>query len=159
MQRYRTDRPRRTEDTPTERMPAQAEDYHGDEYADRYDERFHGADHPHGERAYVEPRPDPSVLVVGKLTQTGYYLLGVLEGLLLLRLVFKLLGANPASPISQVVYGITQPFVAPFRDVVANPGTGQMVLEFTTIVAMLIYFLAYLAIAQLLKLFITPPKV
>jgi hypothetical protein len=47
--------------------------------------------------------------------QGGIYLLfGILEGLLAIRFVLALLGANPAAGFTQFSYSITKPFLAPF---------------------------------------------
>ncbi len=56
--------------------------------------------------------------------QRGIYLLfGVLEGLLAIRFVLPLLGANPAAGFAQLIYSITKPFLAPF---VGLFGTGAL---------------------------------
>lgn len=72
-----------------------------------------------------------------------YYVLGVLEVLLAFRLVFKLLGANPASPFVAFIYSLTQIFIYPFTGIfpaaAANGLEAQAILEPTTIIAMIVY--------------------
>ncbi|MGB4803504.1 MAG: hypothetical protein WBV59_12665, partial [Anaerolineae bacterium] len=44
--------------------------------------------------------------------QNGIYLLfGILEGLLAIRFVLPLLGANPAAGFAQFIYSVTKPFL------------------------------------------------
>ncbi len=74
-----------------------------------------------------------------KATQVIWLLLGLLEALLALRFVLKLIGANPASPIAVLLYGFTNLFLFPFEGLVGTPATGGMVLEVTTLIAMLVY--------------------
>ena len=54
--------------------------------------------------------------------QNGIYLLfGILEGLLGIRFVLGLLGANPAAGFAQFIYGVTGPFMAPFVGLFGQP--------------------------------------
>jgi uncharacterized protein YggT (Ycf19 family) len=48
-------------------------------------------------------------------------LFSVLEVLLLVRLTFKLFGANAAQGFVSAIYGITEPLVAPFRGIFSQP--------------------------------------
>ena len=48
-------------------------------------------------------------------------LFSVLETLLLVRFAFKLFGANAAQGFVGAIYGITEPLVAPFRGIFAQP--------------------------------------
>ena len=52
----------------------------------------------------------------------------VLEVLLLVRFAFKLLGANADQPFASAIYGITEPLVAPFRGIFAQPA-GTPIVE------------------------------
>jgi YggT family protein len=70
-----------------------------------------------------------------------YLLFGILEGLLAIRFVLPLLGANPAAGFSQVIYGITAPFLAPFTGLFGTETIGGSVFEVNPLVAMLIYAL------------------
>ena len=82
-----------------------------------------------------------------------YLVLGVLEGLLLIRFVLALLGANRANDFAQFVFELSTPFVAPFKGLF-NVQTvyGASRFEVETLVAMIIYALigaVILAIARL----------
>ena len=74
--------------------------------------------------------------------QNGIYLLfGLLEGLLGIRFVLGLLGANPAAGFAQFIYGITGPFIAPFVGLFGQPRFEGSVFEFNSLVAILVYAL------------------
>ncbi len=74
-----------------------------------------------------------------KATQLIWLLLGILEALIALRIGLKLIGANPESPIVALIYGFTYLFLFLFEGLVASPTAGSMVLELSSMFAMLIY--------------------
>ena len=76
-----------------------------------------------------------------KVTQLVWLLFGILEALIVLRLVLKLIAANPESPIVTLIYGFTYLFLFPFKGLVASPTSGGMVLELSSMFALLIYAL------------------
>src|SRR5260221_13310319 len=77
---------------------------------------------------------------VARVVRIVYFLFGLLELLLALRVVLRLLAANAGNPFADLVYGITQPFIALFANLFANPTlSGNNVLEMTTIAAMVVY--------------------
>jgi len=78
-------------------------------------------------------------------SQALYVLLDILEVILAVRFLFKLLAANAASPFVNFVYNLSSPLVAPFRNIFSNTQTGFGVLEWSTIIAMIVYaIIAYL---------------
>lgn len=76
-----------------------------------------------------------------KLTQLIWLMLGLLEAVIALRVVFKLIGVNAASPFAALIYSVSAPFVAPFESLIGAPSAGGMVLEITSVIAMLVYLL------------------
>ena len=74
-----------------------------------------------------------------KATQLIWLLFGILEVLIALRIALMLIGANPGSPIVALMYGFTYLFLFPFNGLVASPTSGNMVLEISSMFAMLIY--------------------
>ena len=76
-----------------------------------------------------------------KITQLIWLFLGILEALIALRIGLKLIGANPESPIVALIYGFTALFLFPFEGMVATPSAGSIVLELSSLFAMLIYAL------------------
>lgn len=68
-----------------------------------------------------------------------YWIAGVIELLLLLRLVLSLFGANRGNAFAQFIYGITYPFVAPFYGLFNSTfDYGVSRLEYETLIAMLV---------------------
>jgi hypothetical protein len=83
-------------------------------------------------------------------TQIVWYILGLLEALLAFRFVLKLLAANPVAGFSSFIYGVTQPFAAPFLSVFRITKVEGNIFEWTTILAMLVYWLIAMAIIKML---------
>jgi hypothetical protein len=93
-----------------------------------------------------------------KATQLIWLLLTLLEAVLALRVVFKLIGVNAANPFATLLYGFTHFFVAPFASLTGAPSAGGMVLEISTIIAMIVYFLIAWALERIVNvLFYRPP--
>jgi uncharacterized protein YggT (Ycf19 family) len=80
---------------------------------------------------------------------------GILFVLIALRVLLLLLVANQANAIVEFIYGVTEPFVAPFRGVfaidVVSPG-GASALDVGALVALVGWFLIYLLIMAILNL-------
>lgn len=74
------------------------------------------------------------------------FLFGLIEGLLGLRVILKLFGANATAPFVNWVYSVTAPLLGPFKGAFPAPALeGGFVIEFTALFAMLVYALvAYL---------------
>jgi uncharacterized protein YggT (Ycf19 family) len=81
-----------------------------------------------------------------------YLFFGVIDGLLLIRLVLKLLGANTAAGFTQWVYGVTNVLLAPFRNLLPTIGSEHSVLEMSVVVAILVYALIAWAMARLMAI-------
>lgn len=82
-------------------------------------------------------------------TQIAWYILGILEAFLAFRFILKLLGANATAGFTDFVYTITQPFVGPFLSVFQITKVEGAVFEWTTLLAMLVYWLLFTAIVRL----------
>lgn len=76
-----------------------------------------------------------------KATQLIWLLLGILEALIALRVVFKLIGVNAENTFATLLYNVTGIFVAPFASLTGAPSAGGMVLEISSIIAMIVYLL------------------
>jgi YggT family protein len=84
-----------------------------------------------------------------RVTEVIYLLFGIIDGLLLIRLVLKLLGANPHAGFASWTYGVTDFLLAPFRGLLPTYASGQTVFELSLIIAILIYSLIALALVRL----------
>lgn len=94
-----------------------------------------------------------------KVTQLVWLMFGILLALIALRIGLKLIGANPESPIVALIYGFTYLFLFPFEGLVASPTTGNMVLELSSMFAMLIYGLIAWAVERTVWLIFYRPRV
>jgi hypothetical protein len=93
-----------------------------------------------------------------KATQLIWLFLGVLEALLALRILLKMMGANPENPFAMFLYSLTGLFVFPFMGLTATPQAGGMVLELSTIIAMLAYALVFWGIERLVWVIFYRPR-
>ena len=84
-----------------------------------------------------------------KVRQAIYLIFGILEGLIALRFVLRLLGANPDAGFAAFVYGVTAPFLAPFVGLFGTPRYNGSVLELHSIVAIAVYALLAWVLAKL----------
>jgi hypothetical protein len=93
-----------------------------------------------------------------KATQVVWLLLSIFEALLALRFVLKLIGANPASPFAVALYGFTGLFLFPFTSLIGAPALGGMVLEVSTLIAMLVYGLIAWAVERIIFVIFYRPR-
>jgi len=80
------------------------------------------------------------------------YVLGIIEGLLFLRFLFKLSGANPAAGIVSFLYALTNVLMAPFLFIFPTLRSGTVRLEWSVLVAMVVYALGVYGIMGLLDI-------
>ena len=93
-----------------------------------------------------------------KATQLIWLVFGILEALIALRIGLLLIGANPASPIVALIYGFTGLFLFPFTGLVGSPTAGNMVLELSSLFAMLVYGLIAWAAERVVWLVFYRPR-
>lgn len=93
--------------------------------------------------------------------QVIWYLLGVVESLLAFRFVLKFIGASPASGFASLIYSLSAPLAVPFLGVVAPSVTGTNVFEWSTIIAIIVYFLIAYGVVELFQFIkpVTPEEV
>lgn len=80
--------------------------------------------------------------------QIVWYGLSVIETLLAVRFVLKLLQANPDAAFTSIIYTLSSVFVWPFQAVFKNASVAGSVFEWTTLLAMLVYWLLALGIIK-----------
>jgi len=83
-------------------------------------------------------------------TQIVWYILGILEVLLAFRFILKLLGANASAGFSSFIYNVTYVFAAPFLNVFRITQVEGNIFEWTTLLAMLVYWMVALGLVKLL---------
>jgi uncharacterized protein YggT (Ycf19 family) len=91
---------------------------------------------------------------VSKIAQVVWFITGLVAVLLAVRVVLALLGANLANGFASFIYGLSDPFVAPFRGLlqVGEFHAGVSRLELETIVAIIVYVLIGWGIASAVRL-------
>ena len=82
-------------------------------------------------------------------TQIVWYVLGLIEVLLAFRFVLKLLGANSAVGFTSFIYGVTYIFASPFLNVFGITEVLGSVLEWTTLLAMFVYWVLAFGVIKL----------
>ena len=87
---------------------------------------------------------------VYKVVQFAWLLFGALEGLIAIRMALKLIGANPNSWFTALVYQLSDLFLWPFQGITLNPSFGNFVLEITSVIALLVYALVGWGIVRLI---------
>jgi YggT family protein len=93
-----------------------------------------------------------------KATQLIWLALGLLEGLIAMRVMLKLIGANPENPFAVFIYGVSDIFLFPFEGLVGTPASGGMVLEISSIIAMLVYALLFWAMERIVWVIFYRPR-
>jgi uncharacterized protein YggT (Ycf19 family) len=108
------------------------------------------------ETASSAPGPGGATLAARIVT----FLFGILQALLILRIVLLLLVANPGNDIVQFIFDITQPFVEPFRGMFSlNKVTvGQSVFDVAALVALLGWTLIEALILAGIRIFSRRPS-
>jgi hypothetical protein len=93
-----------------------------------------------------------------KATQMIWLLLCLLEAAIALRVLFKLIGVNAANPFATLLYNVTHLFVAPFASLTGAPSAGGMVLEISSIIAMIVYLLFAWAVERIVFVVFYRPR-
>ena len=96
-----------------------------------------------------------------RFNQVIWYILGLVEVLLVFRTVLKILGANPFVGFTSLIYSITGPLTIPFSGILGVTVSGNNSVEWSTIIAGIVYFFVAWGLAYLLGLIypITPNDV
>ncbi len=95
--------------------------------------------------------------VLRKVSQVIWLLFTVLELLIGLRVVLKLIAADPNNPFANFIYRVTSIFLQPFFGLTATPAAGGVVLEVPAIVAMFVYALIGWLLVRLIWLLFYHP--
>lgn len=91
----------------------------------------------------------PSTKALYRGTQVVWYILGFIEILLAFRFILKLLGANAAAGFTSFIYGITYIFATPFLNVFRVTTIEGSIFEWTTLLAIFVYWVLAVAIIKL----------
>jgi hypothetical protein len=92
---------------------------------------------------------------LSRAKQIIYFIFGAIEALLVVRFTLLLLGANQASGFVRLIYGLSRPFVLPFQGIFGEPTLGASVLEWSSLVGVIVYALVAYGLARLAELLYT----
>jgi hypothetical protein len=87
------------------------------------------------------PKLTPRQVMLRKFTRFIWWGTAVLEGMISLRVVLRLMAANPNNPFANFIYSFTNVFLWPFAGLTAQPSSGGVVLEISSVIAMIVYLL------------------
>ena len=93
-----------------------------------------------------------------KLTELIWLMFGLLEALIGLRVILRLIAANPANPFARLVYDASYIFVWPFVGLTRTPSANGAVLELSSLIAMFVYALVAWALVQLVWIVLDRPR-
>lgn len=119
--------------------------------------------YPRGERAheheveYVREYDSQDGLlarreVFRRATNVVWTIIGLIEILIGLRILLKLIAANPANGFVHFIYDFSGVFVSPFVGIVHDVRSGNAVLEINSLIAMLVYLLIGWIVVRLIWL-------
>ena len=93
--------------------------------------------------------------------QIIWFILGLIEVLLIFRVVLKALGANPYIGFTSLIYSLTTPLIVLFSGILGVSIMGNSVIEWSTIIAAIVYLCVAWGLVYFLNLIypITPKDV
>jgi uncharacterized protein YggT (Ycf19 family) len=106
---------------------------------------------------YVAPGPGGATLAARIVT----FAFGILQALLILRIVLLLLVANPGNDVVKLIFNVTQPFVEPFlgmfslNRVTADQGS---TFDIAALVALIAWTLVEMLILAAIRIFARRPE-
>ncbi|MDT8306907.1 MAG: YggT family protein [Anaerolineae bacterium] len=97
-------------------------------------------------------------LSYSKAIQLFWLAFSLVEALIAIRIVLKLIGADPTILFAAFIYDASYVFLFPFEGLVGAPASGRMVLELSSIIALLVYALLALGIGWLVRVLYYRPR-
>jgi len=94
----------------------------------------------------------PSTKPLYRGIQIIWYLLGLLEVLLIFRFILKLMSANPTAGFSSFIYNVSYPLATPFLNVFRITRIEGSIFEWTTLLAMVVYYIIAWGIVELFSM-------
>lgn len=87
-----------------------------------------------------------------RISVAPWVLLGIVEVLLILRLIFKWINIDPKIEFVDVIYGFSGMLITPVKAIIPLPTADGAVLEWTTLISIVFYALVFVAIVFVVKL-------
>jgi hypothetical protein len=112
------------------------------------------------DRRFREKQLTQRQVVLRKATSFVWWFTGIVEGLIGLRVVLRMMAANPGNPFADFIYALSGAFLWPFQTLVNNPSSDSgVVLEFSSLIAMMVYLLFAWVFVELLWLLLGRERV
>jgi YggT family protein len=97
-------------------------------------------------------------VLVSRISQLAWVLVGILDLLLVFRFVLKLVDAAAVSDFAALIYRLTDVFVSPFNGILGTPNSASgAVLDVPALLAIAVYTLVAWALIALFRVIFTPP--
>lgn len=96
--------------------------------------------------------------LLDRISSGIWFVVGLLEVAIGLRIAFKVLEANQSSGFVSFIYGLTEPFVRPFQGIFTDPASDGAVLDTAALMAMVIWALAAWAVVRVIWLLLDRPE-
>lgn len=105
------------------------------------------------EKKYLDETPMASLEDTTNIAARVVYVIsGIITGLLAIRFLLSLLGANPLNSFANIIYDLSRPLVAPFFGLFNyNAQLGVARFEFETLIAIVVYGLIAWVLVNLLS--------
>lgn len=101
----------------------------------------------------IEKKGTLRVEVVTRLAQLIWLMTGIIVVSIGIRVVLKLLAANPENDFASIIYGFTDTLLTPFAGLINNPATdGGMIFEISSIIAIIVFLILGFFAAELLQI-------
>lgn len=94
---------------------------------------------------------------LNRVSQVISFIFGAMIILIGIRVLLRLIAANPENAFAQFIYGITAPMIAPFATLTGTPSFDAAVLEVPSLIAMLVYALVAWGLIKLVWLLFYRP--
>lgn len=92
-----------------------------------------------------------------KLNQIVWLLIGIVVALIAIRVILRLLAADPTAGFTNFIYNATAPFLAPFFGVVGSPAANGAVFEVPSLIAIVVYLLIGWLVTTIIWLLLDRP--
>ena len=101
------------------------------------------------QRRVIRTEQIPGVIIAQRVI---WFIVGVVNAFLITRFILLLLGANNDAGFVTFVYNITAPFVSPFVGIFGEPTYGQFMIEWSSLLAIIVYSLIAWGLVKLITL-------
>jgi hypothetical protein len=99
----------------------------------------------------------PRSACVRKFAQLIWLIFGSVNALIGIRVLLKLMAANPENPFAQLVYSVSDLFLWPFLGLTITPAVNGIVLEIPALIAIFVYAVAGWILVRLVWLLFYNP--